>query len=61
MNALAEAKYGHDKMKRDVLGLLSKKGNSKNDTDKKHLITLDDYYGHKQPIYERYSKEDMKL
>lgn len=60
MNALLEAKHQHDRVKKDVLGVLLRKRNKKED-DRKDLVTLEQFYGEKRAVYERYTKDEMRL
>jgi hypothetical protein len=60
MNALLEAKHQHDRVKKDVLGVLVRKGNNRED-DRKDLVTLEQFYGEKRAVYERYTKDEMRL
>ena len=48
-------------MKKDVLNLLVRKDDKADKGDNKHLVTLEEWYGHKLPVYERFVKEEMKL
>jgi hypothetical protein len=54
MNSLAEAMHGHEMLKKNVLAAIVQKKKLESQ-DFGHLVTLSDFYLHKEPIYERYS------
>lgn len=56
MNLLSEAVHVHDRLKKDVGDVLVKEG-KKVDGERNDLVTLEEYYGERVPVYERYSEK----